>query len=335
MDREPTPTLLEDLDDFGKEKKPKFGWPKEVEEISYRSPADDEDQCATVYIPETTEPVPLLVDLHGWSHNFQYPTGGPAASWCIESNWGYLYPDFRGASNHPKGLNSEYVFHDILGAIASIASFLPIDRDRIYLLGGKTAGHVALFMAGRAPEVWAGVSVWGAWVDLKDWWKERIGCRKNWKYAGHIERACGGKPNVNEDVAEEYELRSPITWLQNAAKVPIDLNAGINDGRIGPVAYRHSLLAFNELAAEGDLFTDEEIEHFYNAMRPLKKEPPPQPDPLYGTHPLVFRRQSDNVRLTIFKGGHEVFYDAALNWLALQQRGTPAVWRFANKFSIR
>lgn len=334
MGRGPAPTLLEDIDDLGKHKKPKFGWPDEVEEIVYQSPSDESDQAATIYVPDSTAPVPLLIDFHGWSQNYQYPSGAQAARWCIDSNWAFLYPDFRGASNHPDGLCSEHVVHDILGAIASIATFVPIDRNRIYLLGGKTAGHVALYMAGRAPDVWAGVSVWGPWVDLKMWWKERIGCRKNWKYAGHIELACGGKPSASEEVAEEYELRSPITWLQNAVGVPIDLNAGLNDGRIGPVAYRHSLHAYNELAADADRFSDEEIEHFYNAMRPPKGTPPPDPDPLYGSNALVFRGISNNVRLTIFRGGHKVFYDASLNWLAQQRRGEPAVWKCAPKFSI-
>ena len=86
MGRGPAPTLLEDIDDLGKHKKPKFGWPDEVEEIVYQSPSDESDQAATIYVPDSTAPVPLLIDFHGWSQNYQYPSGAQAARWCIDSN---------------------------------------------------------------------------------------------------------------------------------------------------------------------------------------------------------------------------------------------------------
>jgi hypothetical protein len=30
--------------------------------------------------------------------------------------------------------------------------------------------------------------------------------------------------------------------------------------------------------------------------------------------------------VTIFEGGHEIVHQAALNWLAMQRKGQPAVW---------
>ncbi|MFO1440184.1 MAG: hypothetical protein U1F81_17820 [Verrucomicrobiaceae bacterium] len=30
--------------------------------------------------------------------------------------------------------------------------------------------------------------------------------------------------------------------------------------------------------------------------------------------------------MTIFEGGHEIVHQAALNWLAKQRKGQPAVW---------
>jgi len=38
-------------------------------------------------------------------------------------------------------------------------------------------------------------------------------------------------------------------------------------------------------------------------------------DPLYGERRVLFRRQSGNARITLFDGGHEIIYGAALGWL--------------------
>jgi len=39
-------------------------------------------------------------------------------------------------------------------------------------------------------------------------------------------------------------------------------------------------------------------------------------DEAYGEKQPIFRRASRNARITIFDGGHEIIYEAALGWLA-------------------
>jgi len=41
-------------------------------------------------------------------------------------------------------------------------------------------------------------------------------------------------------------------------------------------------------------------------------------DPYYGDKRVLLRRQSNNARITIFDGGHEIIPNAALHWLQQQ-----------------
>jgi len=49
-------------------------------------------------------------------------------------------------------------------------------------------------------------------------------------------------------------------------------------------------------------------------------------DPAFGAHKVLFRRVSNQVCLTIFEGGHELYERAALEWLSRQVKGTQADW---------
>jgi hypothetical protein len=41
-------------------------------------------------------------------------------------------------------------------------------------------------------------------------------------------------------------------------------------------------------------------------------------DPSFGKKQPLFRRRSQTAEVTIFQGGHEIVYEAALGWLAKQ-----------------
>ncbi len=48
-------------------------------------------------------------------------------------------------------------------------------------------------------------------------------------------------------------------------------------------------------------------------------------DPSYGVK-IHLRRQSNNVRMTLFEGGHNAFIGAAFDWLSRQRRGAAPDW---------
>ena len=177
---------------------------------------------------------------------------------------------------------------------------------------------MALLVAGRAPDRWTAASAWAPITDLAAWHAE---CRAAGRpYADDLERSCGGAPGESPAIDAEYRVRSPLTYLHPDIRTPFDINAGILDGHTGSVPISHTLRAFNADAAPQNRISDADIAYFVKqaAVPPgLQDE---WPDPLYGDKRVLFRRASGNVRVTIFDGGHEIIYEAALSWLSRQRK---------------
>jgi len=222
---------------------------------------------------------------------------------------------------------------DILDAVKFMQENYSVDADRIYLVGASGGGYASLLMAGRAPEVWAGVSAWVPINDLQMWWEH---CDGKLNYAEHIEKVVGGKPDRNEKAAEECVKRSASTYLDKAAGVNLDINAGVTDGHEGgSVPFSHSLYAFNQVVSKQDCIDPTLIEAFYEAQalpEGLKKA---EADALYGKKQQIFRKTSQNTRVTIFDGRHEIIHTAALNWLAQQQKGKAANWKVVETHGLK
>lgn len=148
----------------------------------------------------------------------------------------------------------------MLSAVAFARRCTAIDASRIYLVGNSGGGHLALLLASRAPNIWAGVSAWVPITDLRAWYRE---CRaRNLGYADDIVRLAGGDPENDLAAARECDRRSPLTHLAAARGLPIDLNAGIHDGHTRSVPISHALHAFNTLAAPRDHLSPEQMRHF-------------------------------------------------------------------------
>lgn len=293
-------------------------WPEQVKEIKYFSSCDSTYQPALFFKPINLQFSPLLVALHTWSSDYQQKASIPYAEWCITNNWVFIHPNFRGPNNNPHATGSELVVADILCAVDYAKKHAKVDTNRIYLVGTSGGGYHALLMAGRFPNIWAGVSTWVPILDLQSWYYENKATGR--KYANEIVMSCGGTPGESAEVDLQYKMRSPITYLKNAVTLPLDINAGITDGHTGSVPISHSLRAFNLLALENDRISTDDINYFVE-----KAQVPPHlssdtVDPSYGSKPPLFRRISGNARITIFEGGHEIIFEAALNWLAKQKK---------------
>jgi hypothetical protein len=146
------------------------------------------------------------------------------------------------------------------------------------------------------------------------------------KYARDIEAAIGGRPTADEALRKDTWKRSPLSSLAAAKTVPLDIAAGVLDGRSGSVPFTHSLLAFNGVVAKEEQLPVEQVAQYYESHELPAGWTAAEADPTYGAWTPLFRKSSGNTRVTIFQGGHEIVHQAALNWLAKQQRGKPAVW---------
>jgi pimeloyl-ACP methyl ester carboxylesterase len=299
--------------------------------VFVRSSADGSEQPVIWDCPDSAKAglpgpaVPLLVMLHSWSGSLDQGTGWlPHAR---KRGWAFVAPDFRGPNQRPEACASPLASQDVLDAVAYARQHARIDPDRIYLVGGSGGGHMALVMASRAPDLWAGVSAWVPISDLTAWHSESL-ARKN-RYAAMLEKCCGGPPTQSTEA--EYRSRSPLFHLAAAARVPLDINTGIHDGHTGSVPVSHSLLAFNALASASALperrVSESDIAFMVsNRAVPegLRSETQTDPERL---KPVLFRRSAAQARITVFEGGHDFEIAAALEWLGRQRRQQPADFR--------
>lgn len=280
------------------------------QEIRYPCSADNSLQPAMFYAPDSDVPVPLVVGLHSWSFNYRTPRYRQIAEWCVAHGWAYIQPDFRGPNNRPEATGSDWVVQDILDAVRHARDVANIDEKAVFLFGFSGGGMAALLMAGRHPEIWAGVSAWVPIIDLAAWHAEAPA-----RYQREIEASCGGPPGASVSVDREYRLRSPVTYLENARSVPIYLSAGILDGHGGrSVPISHSLHAFNLIADPADRIGAEDLAYLVdNAAVPTHLQSSVN-DQRYGDKEILFRRASGQVMLTLFDGGHEIIVDAVMPW---------------------
>lgn len=304
------------------------GYPPEVGEIRYPVPEDSSEQPALFWKPELAEgeTAPLLVALHTWSGNYRQ-AGGEAvyARWCLANGWIFLHPNFRGPNKTPEAMGSDLAVADIRAAVEWAKENAPVDKSRIYGVGVSGGGHASLLVAGRLPEIWAGVSAWCGISDIAAWHEQTREAGRE-KYAKNIEAALGGPPTPGTPEGKEAWHRSPLAWLENAVDVPLDIHHGIDDGRTGSVPFTHSLHAWNVVAPEGMRLTKGFIDAFYESRTLPSEADKRLDDPLFGDRRIHFRQTHGNTRVTIFEGGHEIVHRAALNWLAAQRKGGPVVW---------
>ena len=294
-------------------------YPESVVSVQIKSTADGAIQNALFYDPKVNHPAPLLVALHTWSSDWKNTHNVPLAKGCIERGWAFIHPDFRGPNKSPEACGSDLAVSDVIDAVNWVKENIKVDPKRIYLAGVSGGGHMALQMAGRAPQIWAGVSSWVPITDCAAWHRECV--KSGRRYFKDLEKSCGGKPGDNSTVDEQYIKRSPLTWLANASEVPLDINAGITDGHTGSVPISHSLKAFNLLAQPQDRIKEKEIDYFTEKSKVPESLLSANPDPSYGemNQPL-WRAKSNLIRITIFNGGHQMIPSAIFHWLSMQKK---------------
>ena len=307
--------------------------------VKVTSTLDKSEQPCYFWAPPAakTKKVPLIVGLHTWSYSYKEITSHytDVLDWCKANGWAIVCPDFRGPNSTPQGCGSDLAVQDIVDAINYAKKAVKIDADRVYIIGGSGGGHMSLLMAGRHPEIWAGVAAFCPITDCARWYDDLVKSRRKNKVK-MFESACGGAPKAGGKILEEYRHRSPLTHLEAAKKagLPIYIMTGIHDGHKGSVPVGHSFRAFNLLAAEKDRFTDAEIDFIEKKQDPgtIKYDGPS--DPFYPESMKIHvRRTSGNVRLTICEGGHACNYDAGFDFLKRQVRGKKADWTVPAKLA--
>lgn len=275
-----------------------------LNEISYHCSCDNSMQSAMWYAPEDQKkPVPLLVGLHTWSFDYKQSAGKTYFKLAKKRGWAIIFPNFRGPNKTPDGMCSDKAVRDIIDAVEYAKKHANIDIKRIYLCGASGGGLMAMMMAGRHPEIWAGVSAWCGISDIRAW--HAYNKKKKSGYYKHIERALGGDPDTDRIAAKNAARRSPITWLKHAKDVPLDIYGGAKDV----------------------IVPSTQSEKGFNAVVGKKVPWDSKHSNKVGTLKILKRKTFRNTRLTIFDSGHTIVYDAAIDWLSHQKKGAHAVWK--------
>ena len=83
-------------------------WPDSVIDIKYASSIENSLQPMKLYSAKGNQERPLLVGLHSWSGNYKQ-TGWQteAVQWCIENNWHFIHPNFRGPNTNSEACASD------------------------------------------------------------------------------------------------------------------------------------------------------------------------------------------------------------------------------------
>ncbi|MCA8993800.1 MAG: prolyl oligopeptidase family serine peptidase [Planctomycetaceae bacterium] len=291
-----------------------------LQETTINSSLNGTPQGVRFYRPQASEPRPLLVLLHTWSGDYRQDR----SDWlqeAVDREWFYIQPDFRGPNNRPEACGSELARQDVIDALDWALKEFDVDHTRVYLAGVSGGGHMTMLMSGYAPNRFSAASAWVGISDLKAWYEFHAPDGKPAKYAQMISNSCGGAPGTSADVDTQYVSRSPLTVLARATELPLDLNAGINDGHSGSVPISHTLLAYNAVVvARGETpIASTTIDELTKRRRVPANESSEVVDETYERE-IHFRRQSGPTRVTIFEGGHEARPHAACEWLAKQQR---------------
>jgi len=264
----------------------------------------------------TTKPQPLVVQLHSWSFPADSLKTIGLDIEASKKNYNYIFPNFRGVNNHPKACCSEFVISDIDEAIDWALKNMNVDKKRIYIIGYSGGGYATLAMYMKSRHNIRSFSAWASISDIVAWYGESL-ARKN-KYAGEILK-CLGTDALDTIKAKE---RSPLFWttpIKKRKKSSLQIFAGIHDGYgyDRPVPISQSVNFYNKILSDfGERDTSkyantEDLKLMLKTQSFLDKNT----NMLIGDKVINYRRQSKNIMLTIFEGGHDILSKQALEYI--------------------
>lgn len=291
-------------------------WPDECQVISIPSSVDQKQQPAYYYRSKSSVSKPLVVSLHTWSSG--YDQKDPLVRQCIENDYHYIHPHFRGPNNSFEACGSELVISDIDDAIQYALEQGNVDTSNIHIIGVSGGGYATLLAYMKSEH---DVKTFSAWVPISDlikWYGESKG-RKN-KYAKDVAMATTGIAFENDhyyiDTAEAIK-RSPIfmqTPVKKRKNSKLFIYAGIHDGYTGSVPITHSLEFYNkvvssfdpehrDLVTEQDMITMLASRSYHSGLTET-----------IGNRRIHFRKNYKGlVSVCIFEGTHEQLDSVALD----------------------
>jgi len=294
-------------------------WPAECKKVEIVSTADHTMQPAYFFRAKSDKPRPLIVRLHAWSAD--YTKVDDVSSLCVENNYNYIHPNFRGPNDRPEACGSPLVIRDIDDAIDYAIQHANVDTNSIHIMGGSGGGYATLLCYMKIKHHIKTFTAWASITNLVDYYYECAGRRSKYeKYMHDIEQATSGlpvngfKPYFNEAEACKRSpvfMQTPVAQRENSK---LFIYTGIHDGGLfGDVPFTHSLKFFNKVVSDFDysaqklLFTSDEMLRLMDWQT--------TGDPVLKDHLSVWvqRQYLDKVQINLFEGGHEMIMDRVLD----------------------
>lgn len=289
-------------------------WSDEFKIVEIHSPIDGTMQEAYFYKTKSSKPKPLIVSLHTWSNDYtQYDS---INQFSVEYDYNYIHPNFRGKNNHKDACCSNLVISDIDASIDFALNNANVDTSRIFVIGMSGGGYATLAMFMKSKHNIKKFSSWVPLVDLIQWYDEtKI---RKLEYAEEI-LACtestGG--TLNTEVAKQ---KSPYYWVTPAEKLKnsrLEIYTGIYDGMMGNgvIPITHSINFYNKLLTDLEEVDSSKYVSDSEILKLLVYRKPLSDYPSIAGRKVILIKESNNIRLTLFEGGHEILNEFAFREL--------------------
>ncbi len=248
----------------------------------------------------------MVISLHTWGGD--YLQKDTLINMCIERDFNYIHPDFRGPNNRPQACGSELVIRDIDDAIDWALENTKTDPADIHVVGvsGGAFATVLTYLKSRHPI--RSFSAYAGLYDLVDWYYESLG-RKS-RYATDIARVTSGTPDRPD--LEEARKRSPFYMekpVTDRSRSKLNLYCGIHDGYTGSVPVSHTLKMYNKLVKSFDPRAITSLvpeEYVHTMVRERTLPGAGEQGDFMGRKVIYKNHYQDKLKLIVFEGGHEM-----------------------------
>ncbi|MFK7833393.1 MAG: alpha/beta hydrolase family protein [Winogradskyella sp.] len=284
-------------------------WGDQFKIVNIKSSQDSTYQKSYIYNSKSEESQPLIVSLHTWSGDFsQYD---PIAQLCLKNDLNYIHPNFRGPNNTISACASDLVIADIDDSISYAKSHFNVDNSNIYVIGFSGGGYATLSSFMKSKHKIKAYSAWASISDLVAWYKQSNLRGENYKE--DILACTGSLDKLNVERAKE---RSPIYWdtpIEKLDNQKLYIYAGIYDGIQGSVPITQSINFYNKILSDLAVKDASKYVSDLEKMKLLEQREALGNFGHINNRAICLKKEQNNVRLTVFKGNHEILTEFAFN----------------------
>jgi dipeptidyl aminopeptidase/acylaminoacyl peptidase len=181
--------------------------------------------------PETREPLPIVVSVHGGPTGQALADWNPRVQWLVQQGYAVLQPNHRGSSGYGvayrNALDGRWGELDVADVVAGIKHAVKEGwaiPGRVAVVGASAGGFTALNVAAQHPDLVAAVVALYPVTDLLD-----LAATTHRFESGDLARLVGPLPGARDD----YVDRSPITHASDV-RAPVLLLQGDEDRVVNP-----------------------------------------------------------------------------------------------------